>query len=43
MIRLLTNQHEWYLKEFEGKIVYAPIELSGRDLRVLDVGCADGE
>ncbi|KAK1758985.1 methyltransferase psoC [Echria macrotheca] len=38
----LTKQHAWLQKCLDGQIVFGPVDLGKPDLRVLDVGCADG-
>lgn len=39
----LHKQHAWYMLCHNNRIVYAPIQLTTPGLRILDVGCADGE
>jgi hypothetical protein len=39
---LMTKQHHYIQKELGGKLIFAPIELAGRDLSILDVGCGSG-
>lgn len=38
----LQKQHAWMRTCLDGKIVFAPVDLQNPQLRVLDVGCADG-
>lgn len=42
-VERLTKQHTWIQTCLKGKIVFAPVDLQNPSLRVLDVGCADGE
>lgn len=42
-IERLQKQHAWIRTCLDNKIVFAPIDLQKPDLKVLDVGCADGE
>lgn len=39
----LQKQHLWFQNSLNGQIVFAPLELQQPGLRVLDIGCADGE
>lgn len=39
----LQKQHVWFMRCHENKIIFAPIGLKTPGLRILDVGCADGE
>ena len=39
----LRKQHVWIEKCLDGKVVFAPVDLQKPDLKVLDVGCADGK
>jgi 2-polyprenyl-3-methyl-5-hydroxy-6-metoxy-1,4-benzoquinol methylase len=39
---LLTRQHHYLQKELGGTLISAPIELAGRNLSILDVGCGSG-
>lgn len=39
----LRKQHTWIQTCLDGKIVYAPVDLQKPELKVLDVGCADGK
>jgi hypothetical protein len=39
----LRKQHEWIVSCFDGKVIFAPIDLQKPQLKILDVGCADGK
>lgn len=39
----LHRQHLWVQACLDNRIVFAPIDLQKPGLKVLDVGCADGE
>ncbi|KZL87477.1 methyltransferase domain-containing protein [Colletotrichum incanum] len=41
-VERLRNQHVWFQICLDGKIIFAPVDLSTPELKVLDVGCADG-
>lgn len=42
-VERLRKQHAWLQICLKNKIVFAPIDLEKPGLRILDVGCADGE
>jgi 2-polyprenyl-3-methyl-5-hydroxy-6-metoxy-1,4-benzoquinol methylase len=42
-VERLQKQHAWIQTCLKGRIAFAPIDLQDPKLRVLDVGCADGE
>lgn len=42
-VERLQKQHAWIKRAINGKIVFAPVDLQKPDLKILDVGCADGE
>lgn len=42
-VERLQKQHTWINGYLEGRIVFAPVDLSNPKLKVLDVGCADGK
>lgn len=39
----LHKQHAWIQTSLKGRIVFAPVDLKKDGLKVLDVGCADGQ
>lgn len=39
----LRKQHEWIVSCLDGKLIFAPVDLQKPQLKVLDVGCADGK
>ena len=39
----LGKQHAWLMKTLKAQIVWAPVDTQKEGLKVLDVGCADGE
>ena len=41
-VERLTKQHNWIQKCLGGQIIFAPIDIKLENLRVLDVGCANG-
>lgn len=41
-VERLQKQHAWVQRCLNGKIVFAPITLDKEGLKILDVGCADG-
>ncbi|KAJ4244744.1 hypothetical protein NW762_014320 [Fusarium torreyae] len=41
-VKRLQQQHAWFQRCLENKIVFAPIQMDKEGLRILDVGCADG-
>lgn len=41
-VERLQKQHAWVQRCLDNKIVFAPIPLDKEGLRILDVGCADG-
>ena len=42
-IERLQKQHAWMRKCLDGKFIFAPIDTKKPDLKVLDIGCADGK
>ncbi|KAG7406648.1 Methyltransferase psoC [Fusarium oxysporum f. sp. rapae] len=41
-VERLQKQHAWVQRCLDSKIVFAPIPLDKEELKILDVGCADG-
>jgi hypothetical protein len=41
-VERLQKQHAWIKTATNNKIVFAPVDLQKPDLKILDVGCADG-
>ncbi|KAF4964762.1 hypothetical protein FSARC_7361 [Fusarium sarcochroum] len=41
-VKRLQQQHAWFQRCLDNKIVFAPIQMDKEGLKVLDVGCADG-
>jgi hypothetical protein len=41
-IERLKAQHEWFKLRLDGKVVWAPIDLKDPNLKILDVGTANG-
>jgi hypothetical protein len=41
-VERLQKQHAWMRACLKGKLIFAPVDLQKPDLKVLDVGCADG-
>jgi hypothetical protein len=39
----LRKQHAWIQTALKGQLLWAPIDPQKENLRVLDVGCADGK
>jgi len=39
----LRKQHAWIQTCLKGQIVFAPVDLQKKGLKMLDVGCADGK
>ncbi|KAJ4244315.1 hypothetical protein NW757_010674 [Fusarium falciforme] len=41
-VERLQKQHAWFQRCLNNQIVFAPVDLNKEELKVLDVGCADG-
>lgn len=42
-VERLQKQYAWVQRCIDNKIIFAPVPLEQEGIRVLDVGCADGE
>jgi pseurotin biosynthesis methyltransferase len=42
-VERLQKQHAWIMTGLRGQIIFAPVNVQKEGLKVLDVGCADGE
>lgn len=42
-VERLQKQHAWFQRCLNNQMVFAPVDLNKEELKVLDVGCADGE